>query len=85
MWNVRSARWVDNGQDCVDDAEAPTIAGVGWVGESVGNSGGRCVGDPRRRGVSSRSSLQCGAQPGAGATICLCGLALARLALVAMD
>ena len=75
MGNVRSARRADNGQDCRDQAQAPTIARVGWVGESFGSSGGRCVGGPRRRGVSSRPSLQCGAQPGAGATSRLRGLA----------
>ena len=58
---------------------------MGRVGEIVGSSGGRCVCGLRRRGVRSRTSLQCGAQPGAEATIRLCGLAHTRLALVAMD
>ena len=73
--NVRLARRADNGRDCLDEAEAPTIARVDWVGQSVGNSGGQRVGGPRRRGDSSRPSLQCDTQPGAGAAIRLRGLA----------
>ena len=75
MGNVSSARWAGNGRDCLDEAEAPTIGHIGRVGERVGSSGGRRVGGPRRRGVGSRPSLQCDAQPGAAAAIGLCGLA----------
>ena len=75
MGNVGSARWAGNRRDCLDEAEAPTIGHIGRVGERVGSSGGRRVGGPGRRGVGSRPSLQCDAQPGAGAAIGLFGFA----------
>ena len=59
MGNVRSARRADNGRDCLAEAEVPTIARVGRVGESVGSGGGRRVGGPRR--ACSVRGLRCSA------------------------
>ena len=73
MGNVRSARRAGKERDCLDEAEASTIARVGRIGESVGSSGGRRVGGLRRRGVSFRPSVQFDAQPGARAAIRLRG------------
>ena len=53
---VSAVDW--QGWDCLDEAEAPTIARVGRVAESVGSCGGRRVGGPRRRGDSSRPESQ---------------------------
>ena len=74
MRNVRSARRADNRRDCLDEAEAPTIARVGRVAESVGSCGGRRVDGLRRRGAGSQPSLHCDVQPGSEAAIRLCGL-----------
>ena len=75
MGNVGLAWRAGNGRDCLDEAETLTIDHICWVGEGVGSSASCRVGGPRRRGDSSRPALRGGAQPGAGATIRLCGLA----------
>ena len=85
MGNVRSARWADNGRDCLDEAEVPTIGHIGRVGERVGISRGRRIGGPKRRGVVR--SLRCSATSSLapGPLFAFAAWPLARLASVAMD
>ena len=58
-----------------DEVEAPATGQQGCAGGSVGRSGGCGVGGPKGRGVGPQPSLPCDAQPGAGATVGICGLA----------